>query len=121
MKKCKTCLVEKPFSEFYTNGKTPKGRTKYKPDCRVCHESERFMFKEHKLAVIKDRYGTSCTICGYDKCYAALDFHHVDPKAKEFHPSHLVHNMSPIETLIRELDKCILVCANCHREIHDRD
>lgn len=61
--------------------------------------------------------GGKCEICGYDKCLGALDFHHLDPNEKEFSisSSNIYKN---IDKLKEEIDKCILVCANCHREIH---
>ena len=61
--------------------------------------------------------GGKCINCGYNRCQAALDFHHVDPSLKEFGVS-----MDGItrswERVQKELDKCVLVCSNCHREIH---
>ena len=61
--------------------------------------------------------GSKCEICGYNKCSAALDFHHKDPKEKDFNLSdgNLILDWCEIK---KELDKCSLVCANCHREIH---
>lgn len=61
--------------------------------------------------------GGKCEICGYNKCIAALDFHHLDPKEKDFGiaQSSSYKNMNILKS---EIDKCILVCANCHREIH---
>jgi hypothetical protein len=60
--------------------------------------------------------GGSCAICGYDKHLGVLDFHHVDPLLKTFAISGggLSRSWTSIEN---ELKKCILVCANCHREI----
>ena len=60
--------------------------------------------------------GDKCAICGYDKCKSALEFHHLDPDAKDF----TIGNNTNIATekALNEIKKCILVCANCHREIH---
>lgn len=55
---------------------------------------------------------------GYDKCVQALEFHHLDPNEKEF--SLTTSNTRSIQKLLEEAQKCILVCANCHREIHAR-
>lgn len=61
--------------------------------------------------------GGKCQYCGYNKCLEALDFHHLDPRKKDFNMSdrNLTCDWDKIK---KELDKCILVCANCHREIH---
>lgn len=56
-------------------------------------------------------------LCGYSKCIAALDFHHTDPSKKDFGISSGGYTRS-FEKIKDELDKCILVCANCHRELH---
>jgi len=61
--------------------------------------------------------GGKCQICGYDKCLAALDFHHIDPTQKDFGISAKGYTRS-WEKVKLEVDKCVLICANCHREIH---
>ena len=64
--------------------------------------------------------GGKCEICGYDKCLGALDFHHLDPRQKDFaiSNSNIYKNFDKLK---EEVDKCILVCANCHREIHYKE
>ena len=71
-------------------------------------------YKKKKLLV--EYKGGKCEICGYDKCLAALEFHHIDPDKKDFSIS---SSSKSIDELKLEADKCILVCANCHREIHN--
>lgn len=61
--------------------------------------------------------GGKCEVCGYSKCMQALEFHHVDPNKKEFSISADGSTRSWIR-IQAELDKCYLLCANCHREIH---
>ena len=61
--------------------------------------------------------GGKCIVCGYSKCYEALDFHHL--KGKDFGLSANGMTRSWAKTKA-ELDKCILVCSNCHREIHSK-
>ena len=63
-----------------------------------------------------DYKGGKCQICGYSKCIWALDLHHLDPRTKEFAIGEKGYTRS-WEVVKREVDKCILVCANCHREI----
>lgn len=62
--------------------------------------------------------GGKCQICGYDKCVGALEFHHLDPTQKDFGISAKGYTRSWDKNK-QELNKCILVCANCHREIHN--
>lgn len=60
--------------------------------------------------------GGACVICGYDRCVAALQFHHLDPAQKEFVVS-LRGVTRSIAELRREAAKCALLCANCHAEV----
>ena len=60
--------------------------------------------------------GGKCVLCGYDRCNAALEFHRLDKKAKGFGLSR-GGRIRSWESMKKELDKCILVCANCHREV----
>lgn len=62
-----------------------------------------------------DYKGGKCQICGYNRCINALEFHHVNPEEKDFTIS---GGTKSFDTLKSEIDKCILVCSNCHREIH---
>ena len=59
--------------------------------------------------------GSACLVCGYNKCITALEFHHLDPKQKDFTIS---GGGKSLKAMLEEASKCILVCANCHREIH---
>jgi hypothetical protein len=74
----------------------------------------------YKKKLIMERYGSSCIKCGYNKCFNALEFHHLNPddKDKEMTPCTLIRLCKNIEDTFPELDRCQLVCANCHREIH---
>ena len=60
--------------------------------------------------------GGKCQVCGYKKYQGALDLHHLDRKQKAFSFSDKGHSRS-WERVKKELDKCVLVCANCHREV----
>ena len=60
--------------------------------------------------------GNQCACCGYNKCIQALEFHHLNPEEKDF--SFGANPNRSWQDTRNELQKCILVCANCHREIH---
>lgn len=62
--------------------------------------------------------GGKCSLCGYDKNYAALEFHHKDPKSKSFQLDSRHLSNTSMNDIIKETEKCILVCSNCHKEIH---
>lgn len=71
-----------------------------------------------KARIIKSM-GGKCTSCGYNKCPAALELHHLDPDGKDFALGAIRANIKSWAKIVPELKKCILLCANCHREIHD--
>ena len=58
-----------------------------------------------------------CKLCGYDGCIQALEFHHVGNTGKDVGISDKGYTRS-WQRVKKEIDKCILVCANCHRELH---
>ncbi len=62
--------------------------------------------------------GGKCKICGYNKCISALEFHH-NKNNKEGNISTFLKNESR-QKLLKEAEKCILLCANCHRELHNK-
>jgi len=70
-----------------------------------------------KLKALKYK-GGKCEQCGYKKSIRALEFHHRDPNEKDFHISNGGHTRS-WDRVKTELDKCDLLCANCHAETHD--
>ncbi|MBI4447784.1 hypothetical protein HY643_02295 [Candidatus Woesearchaeota archaeon] len=72
--------------------------------------------REIRLKVIKS-LGGHCKRCGYDKYPEVLEFHHRDPAQKDFNISKKGHCRS-WKRVEKEIKKCDLLCANCHREIH---
>lgn len=71
--------------------------------------------KRKKIELIEYK-GGGCEVCGYNKTIRSLDFHHKDPNMKDFTISGKSYSF---ERLKNEVDKCILVCSNCHGEIHE--
>lgn len=73
--------------------------------------------KERKLILI-NMLGGSCQSCGYCKNYSVLSFHHVDPKLKKFGIDSRQCSNRSWKALFEEVAKCILLCLNCHSELH---
>lgn len=63
--------------------------------------------------------GGRCARCGYDRCAGAMVFHHMDPTQKDFAIGSKGHTRAWEKVKI-ELDKCELLCANCHAEEHEK-
>lgn len=70
-----------------------------------------------KLELIEKK-GGGCSICGYNKNIAALEFHHTDASQKELKLDKRTLSNSSMEKILKELEKCILLCSNCHKELH---
>lgn len=70
--------------------------------------------KVKQLAV--EYKGGKCQLCGYSKCVGALELHHINPAEKSFGIGDKGYTRS-WDTVRNEIDKCILLCANCHREV----
>ena len=93
-----------------------------KPDMGTIKDTipkEYYSGKRYKIKKeLVDYKGGSCEICGYSKSLRALQFHHTNPKEKDFN----IGGTTTLNEIVKkELDKCILVCANCHSEIHDNN
>ncbi len=82
--------------------------------CTVEHASN---YRKRKKKKAIDYKGGKCELCGYKKSIAALTFHHINPLFKEY----LISGTSLCKSwdkLVIELDKCQLLCCNCHFELH---
>ncbi len=109
----KTCSKHGETPYRLDNAKAGKYR------CCLCASAnvQRRRLKLKQLAI--DYKGGKCEHCGYGKCNSALEFHHKDPAQKDFGISAKGVTWS-FERLKIELDKCVMLCANCHREEHLR-
>lgn len=94
-------------------------KTNAKPNKKLKKKSKSKRKKTRKELKQKavDYKGGGCEICDYDRCLAALTFHHRNPAEKDFGISEIINiiNWSKIK---RELDKTHLLCVRCHQEVH---
>ena len=132
--KCRCCKKVKPNSEYYHGN-----LVRYDNTCKKCLGVIRSKYaKENRgkinlrntlkrkriltkwLEYFKNKGQDKCSQCGYDECFWAIEFHHEDKKdfaIKRFY-NQKVCTKDNINKLEKELKKCIVLCANCHREEH---
>lgn len=91
----------------------------YQKRCRKCNAEYKLSCGRKLKQKLVDYKGGECEVCGYNKEIACLQFHHIDPAKKDFHLGEKhAHAFSKVIT--DELDKCAMLCANCHMEEHIR-
>lgn len=127
LKKCRDCGLEANSVEelelFATDKDLPKGRKNY---CKVCHsrasidrcrenrEANKIKIKEYLGGAYK------CKDCGFEHEYLGIfDWHHLDPTEKDDRVSRFTHYTW--KSLLKEIEKCVFLCANCHRLRHKKD
>jgi hypothetical protein len=130
-RRCKGCGELKMCD--WLSSFTQTGKPEYRVRCKECHNAlQRKRSKNRWATIVKkkverqrivkqkcvDYLGGKCVRCGYNKSIRALTFHHRDRKEKERCISLMIVNNS-FEKIQKELDKCDLVCFNCHMEIEE--
>ena len=114
-KTCPKCKIEKNSDEFYVR----RNGNDFSAYCKQCNRKEALdRIRLLKQKCIEYKNG-KCENCGYNNYIGALEFHHINPDEKDFAISNL--NITLFNDKIKkELDKCKLLCSNCHREEHHR-
>jgi len=108
--KCKKQINQK-HSEYYL---------KNKEEINIRHKQYNKEKYELNKITMKNLKINGCAICGYNKCDKCLDFHHVNPSDKKFMVN--IRDLQRKEyKILEELNKCILLCKNCHYEIHAKE
>ena len=109
---CNKCKRKLPKNNFYLR---QDGRIAQKV-CKECvREKEKIKYHSCQNLLIEYKQNHPCKKCGCNKFYL-IDFHHINPQEKEYTISDNTH--AKFETLLKEIEKCIPLCANCHREFH---
>jgi len=90
------------------------GQRSRNTECSTCRNKA--IRRKNKLKLVEFK-GGKCIICGYNRSLKSLCFHHIDPSKKEIAMSQ-VEGFS-FELLLKEAEKCVLLCCNCHNEVHD--
>ena len=114
MKTCTKCHTVKPLSEFYNQPDRGRG-TSYCKVCKNQYDMQRWSERKTKAVEYK---GGCCEACGYSKYQGALEFHHINPAEKDVDWGQL--RLRSWYRITAELDKCALLCSNCHKEEHHK-
>lgn len=92
--------------------------------CSACDYDYSRRYLQALKSKAREYAGGCCQLCGYDKCGRALHFHHIDPTTKLFDVMGCKSGRKVVrswEVVKNEIDKCILVCMNCHMEAHNQE
>lgn len=127
-KKCNCCGDVFPMEDFAFKNKAKGIRITFCTECRK--QKSKLSYEKHKEKNLnrikknkkdnKDWYRNfkktlSCCVCGESET-ECLDFHHIDGSEKDFVLSSM--NNQSISRMIKEMNKCACLCANCHRKHH---
>ena len=113
---CRKCNETKPMELFTKHKQCRNGYTHYCKSCDAFATSQ--LRRDSKLKAVKYK-GGACGRCGGVFHPSVYDFHHIDPTQKDADPGTFMGRKW--ETIKKELDKCVLLCANCHRLTHAED
>ena len=117
MKLCRYCHKYYPESEFGVD-LTTKKKVYRRHKCRCCYRAtKRKLSKKYRQWLIDYKKKHKCTKCGIAD-YRVLEFHHSHDTDKEFSIGEAVSNNYGFKRIKEEVEKCIIICANCHRIIH---
>ena len=114
MKKCSKCNEIKLSTEFHKNGFDLSGNQRYKGYCKKCSNSLESLRYQRKKDFINNQK-KQCLKCGNVRFYL-LDFHHREKDKKDF--TICQYKKGSLELIQTEINKCVVLCANCHREFH---
>lgn len=111
---CPQCQEIKPLSDFHSRSRG--GRKEPHSYCKSClYAYQHHRWIERKRSVV-NLLGGCCRVCGYNRCLSALELHHREPSEKDASWERVQKWSWP--RVIREVEKCDLLCCRCHRELH---
>lgn len=112
---CSKCGRELSLDNFGTRNKA-KGTLR--AECKECHSKYmKSKYQERKEIIQELKAQKTCAKCGDNRGYV-LDFHHINPEDKVETVARLTSQTHDLSLVYNEVEKCIVLCANCHREFH---
>lgn len=113
-KHCTSCSQTKDSSEFSKQASSGDGLYNF---CKTCTKDQQRAYKRKRKLDAIEYMGGTCNNCGGSFHPAVYEFHHTDPTSKDVDPS----KASGYDKMYAELDKCVMLCANCHRLEHHKE
>ena len=114
------CVCQKKLSGRQKKFCSRECKNKYGNNLHQSYVAQQDRGRERKIELLT-RFGGQCTKCGYDKNFAALEFHHIDPGSKSFQLDLRSLSNRKWSAIVEEGTKCTLLCSNCHAELHHPD
>ena len=131
-KSCTRCKEEKCLCEYFSDKRARDSKTS---DCKRCKQATQKIWNSKNREYLKDysreyhkkkrkwiedlKSNSGCLYCG-ESFSPCLHFHHVDPTKKRFTIGTAVESKYSRQDILEEIDKCIILCANCHIKEHER-
>lgn len=121
--KCRKCEEKLPIKLFTKNRFAKHG---YRKECRDCHQN---VIKKRRRKIKQfwvEQMGGRCQYCGFNKWIGPLQFHHIEwdrrnKKHDNTYPNIVLYRKYDVDQIRAELDKCCLLCSNCHDAIHSSE
>jgi len=133
MKKCHKCKIDKELTSFNKNKRMVDGLQTICKPCKKEEDARLYKANPSQTKARNKRYSDkvkiwwgeyrkslSCSICSESR-YWVLDFHHLERDNKDYNIGDMVCSGYSISKILNEINKCICVCSNCHRDIHHQE
>lgn len=121
---CTRCNEDKSSSCFHIATRRKDGSPIYRKYCNLCYKK----VKDVRNRCVKRKFleykeSLHCSKCGisFKNRYWICDFHHIDPRNKNFNLSSIFSSRPSFARVMEEVSKCIPLCANCHRDVHNEN
>ena len=114
-KVCTKCKRELPIDQYHWRSKAKGTR---RSECKECHTNYmRAQYQAKKDIVQEMKSNSHCAKCGESRGYV-LDYHHINPEEKDASVARMTSNKYRLDSVFAEIEKCVCLCSNCHREFH---
>lgn len=126
----KFCLNCSPFGSKNTKPDDPARKTirsntkpysEWADSAKEKNKAQQYYYRHKRMKKAIELKGGKCEECGYNKCSRSLCFHHINPEEKSFEITSRTILSNSWERIEEELNKCSLLCHNCHCELHDKE